>query len=436
MKFLGVFLGVLFQVANSSCHILSDESAVHASASSKVSTSQAIRFHLAPMQCYTNLAFRRLFQAISPDTTLWTEMEKVPDIIHADAAALARRFGMPGHKPLVLQLGGNDPMSIRQCIRHLSHHGYEFDEINLNCGCPSIESGGAATYGASLMKQPKLTHDLIAAIAEATSSTATVVSLKCRTAVYDTPEELQHRGRLEEDYRRLHDYIQHAYDGGISHLVLHARPAVLSGLSPTKNRHVPPIDYDTAQRISQDFAIDVTLNGNITGLQQLQQMVLEKRSLSFMAGRWMLRRPLDLSLIQSNVLSSPNLGVTESLAERALKAVEGYSDFVVQCIRSSRQDTLPSINDLSLPLFMITEQLSEDYEYAENPSNNVWMEYETMEDIYDCITDTVQQVQAFRRVQPTSFSHSAIEFNKLHSAFKSLIGKKVVSKWKRNRSEL
>ena len=239
------------------------------------------QFHVAPMQCYTNAPLRTLFQTLSDNAVLWTEMEKTHDLLNG---SFEKRFGEPGHKNIVLQLGSNDVSEIHKCLVQLEKEGYTFDEVNLNCGCPSIESGGAASYGASLMKEPTLTRDLLLSIA---STVDCRVSLKCRTAVVETTEELE-RNNEEESYAFLHNYIQHACAAGIDHLVLHARPAVLSGLSPSKNRLVPQVNYQIVEQIANDFPdIQVTLNGGIRSLSDLESLVSrESRIASYMAGRY------------------------------------------------------------------------------------------------------------------------------------------------------
>ena len=368
-------------------------------------------FHVAPMQGYTNLALRQLFQELSgssPSTVLWTEMEKIQDLLDANAAPLYRRFGAPGRKSIVLQVGGNNPVKMGQCMQHLSAHGYSFTEINLNAGCPSIESGGAATFGASLMKQPELTRDLLSVMkghCKSESSSSTEISLKCRVAVLETPDDIE-MPFSEEQYERLSQYVHSAQqEGGISHLVLHARAAVLSGLSPTKNRHAPPLNYSVVERLARDFpTLRVTLNGGISGLSQFNQIVknLPKTSISsLMAGRWMLRRPLDLALVKDCVEG----GIAESMHGTAsrceAKAVENYTKFVRYCFSDSisKQIHLPSMQDLTLPMFMISEQLREDYERVEgdNYENiNTLLGVTDMEDIYDIITETKQWMETIR----------------------------------------
>jgi len=172
-------------------------------------TSNEWQFHVAPMQCYTNAPLRTLFRTLSDDAILWTEMEKTTDLLEG---SLEKRFGPPGHKNIVLQLGGNDPLQIRNCLERFEQEEYTFAEVNLNCGCPSIEAGGAATYGASLMTQPGLTKELLQAIV-ASSVGDCKTSLKCRIAVAETMDELDARSE-EQDYVMLHNYVQHACEAG------------------------------------------------------------------------------------------------------------------------------------------------------------------------------------------------------------------------------
>ena len=315
------------------------------------------QFHVAPMQCYTNAPLRTLFHTLSDNAVLWTEMEKTSDLLNG---SFEKRFGEPGHKNIVLQLGGNDVKEIQKCLVQLKNEGYTFDEVNLNCGCPSIESGGAATYGASLMKKPALTRDLLQSIA---STVDCRVSLKCRTAVAETTEELE-RNNEEENYAFLHNYIQHACAAGIDHLVLHARPAVLSGLSPSKNRLVPQLNYQVVEQIANDFPdIQVTLNGGIRSFSDLESLVSrDSRIASYMAGRYMLKRPLDLAIVDSRLLSSG------STYDKGLSTcIDNYCAYVERMLHS--KNSLP-LSELCLPLYLVSEQLREDYALVENDNFN------------------------------------------------------------------
>ena len=408
-------------------------------------------FHVAPMQGYTNFAFRQLFRELScssPSTVLWTEMEKIPDLLDADAGGLERRFGAPGKKSIVLQVGGNEAVQMGRCMQHLSAHGYTFSEINLNAGCPSIESGGATTFGATLMKQPKLTRELLSVLKESTNtgSSSTEISIKCRIAVLETPDDID-APFTESQYEKLTEYVQYAQEGGISHLALHARAAVLSGLSPTKNRQAPPLDYSVVERLARDFPmLRVTLNGGISRLSQYNQLVkhLPETSVSsLMAGRWILRRPLDLAFVTDCTNDGCAGPKDESASLSAVKAVESYTNFVRYCFSNSKskQSHLPSLQDLVLPMFMVSEQLREDYERVDDSHdddccNDARLEVTDMEDVYDILTETIKWMETCRGTKQTKFSADSIQFNKLNSSFKSLVCTKVANKWKRNRSEL
>jgi tRNA dihydrouridine synthase A len=452
-----------FYLASSSVQV----APLQASRSNEVSTSHdhdhALQFHVAPMQCYTNAPLRYLYRALSADAVLWTEMEKIEDLMAADASALQRRFGAPGYKDSVLQVGGNDVPQMRACIQRLSNHGYQFDEVNLNCGCPSIESGGAASYGASLMKQPQLTHELLEAIRLSVDEDTTV-SLKCRVGVFDTPEEMElARFSEAQQYQSLHNYIAHAQRAGIAHLILHARPAVLSGLSPTKNRQVPALDYHVVEEAAKDFggAIKVTLNGGINNMEQLSRIhsVHIPHIHSYMAGRWMLRRPLDLARVGFECDSSNSIAAESGCSPRStapqqehtsrsttttFQAVEQYVDYVKENMYSSNTASVPTLADLCLPLYLITKQLREDYnnnEYAVVDSGStccrLLLPEKDIESIYDLLRETTEWLydSTGTRLKKRA-SVDFIEFKKISDSFKGLVGTKVANKWKRNRAEL
>lgn len=388
-------------------------------------------FHVAPMQCYTNAPLRALFQTLSDNAVLWTEMEKTSDLLNG---SFEKRFGEPGHKNIVLQLGGNDVAEIAKCLVQLKKEGYTFDEVNLNCGCPSVESGGAGTYGASLMKKPELTRDLLQSIA---STVDCRVSLKCRTAVVETAEELE-RINEKENYAYLHNYIQHACAGGINHLVLHARPAVLSGLSPHKNRQLPQLNYRVVEQIANDFPdIQVTLNGGIRSISDLETLLSrDSRIASHMAGRLMLKRPLDLAIVDSRFLSNDS-----SYDKRLSTCIDNYSANVERMMHSKNS---PPLSDLCLPLYLVSEQLQEDYGLVESDSvdhttirkEDILQECE-FDQLYDSIKNAIELIAlANGGSKPKKPFPQYTNFKKLSASFKGIVGTKVANKWKRNRSEL
>merc|ERR1740124_387047 len=398
----------------------------------------------------------------------WTEMEKVDDIFPKSKSPnhhhlqpddpLEKRFGPPqdyDESNLILQLGSNDPQRLQACAEHTLGI-YNFEGLNINCGCPSIESGGAASYGASLMKDASLTGRLVESMRRGLDRSPmedgdTSISVKCRIAVFDRAEDMRHP-LTDADYGLLKNYVGAIQDAGADHVVLHARPAVLAGISPVKNRIVPQLDYEFVERIAADFPdMDITLNGGVTSLSQLESLLGTHQSV--MAGRWCLRRPLDLvgveALLKDRGRIEPKLVVA---------AVERYVDYALQMASSTKQQF--TMSDLCLPLFLIVEQLRDDYNYdfdsnyggkygdggdtvyesklrTEEPS----LGYDEIESLHDIIRDCVHRMESTSKARgETKMRQSSadddINFKRLSSSFKSLVGTKVANKWKRNRSEL
>ncbi|KAL7526066.1 hypothetical protein ACHAXR_002915, partial [Thalassiosira sp. AJA248-18] len=223
-------------------------------------------FHIAPMQCYTNQPLRKMSGFLSPSSMKWTEMEKVDDLLPNIENSLEKRLGgEEDDTNLILQLGSNDPNKLDSCVRSAAEHFPSLKEINLNCGCPAIDTGGSSTYGARLMKDPSLTARLVEAMASATDID---ISVKTRIAVFDSVDSPPILS--EQDYDYLANYISAIHNAGARHVILHARPAVLS-LSPVKNRIIPTLDYDFVREIASDFdgKVKITMNGGITSLSEL-----------------------------------------------------------------------------------------------------------------------------------------------------------------------
>ena len=187
--------------------------------------------HAAPMQAYTNRFLRYFYRLLSPDTQLWTEMEKLEDLLESQDACSRRLTFHPLEHPLVLQLGGNSPSQLREVIA--VSRPYQYDEVNLNVGCPSIETGGA-NYGAALMTQPKLVVELLDIIRKETDP-QTKVSIKCRIGVHD--KLIDQATPPTDTYDTLHSFISTVTStGSVDHVIVHARSAILGGTllpSPT-----------------------------------------------------------------------------------------------------------------------------------------------------------------------------------------------------------
>ena len=397
---------------------------------------------------------------LSPSSIKWTEMEKMDDIYPRTESidymldALEKRLGPPGDHHdttnLVLQLGTNDPERLQTCVEQTLRHYDNIGEINLNCGCPAIESGGASTYGASLMKDARLTGQLVESVRkglERTDSLRTTkprVSVKCRIAVFDTDKDM--RPLTEGDYEALKEYASTIREHGADHTILHARPAVLSGLSPVKNRIVPTLDYGFVERIASDFEgeMDVTLNGGITTLEQLESLSRGEDGTAisgYMAGRWCLRRPLDLVGIEDSLEGRTGCDASLSLL---VGAIEQYVDDAIEMLGSSSQRHKPTAADICLPLFLVVEQLRDDYDYEEDEESEVpppLLTYAEMESLYDVLQESVAQIEGLcgsgkKKKKKKTATNSDVNFKRLSSSFKSLVGTKVANKWRRNRAEL
>jgi tRNA-dihydrouridine synthase A len=204
------------------------------------------RLCLAPMMDRTDRHFRFLLRLLAPRVRLYTEMVTARALLHGDAARLLK-FHAAEH-PVALQLGGSEPGELASAARLGEAAGY--DEINLNVGCPS-DRVQAGCFGAALMLQPERVADCVAAMRAAV---AIPVTVKTRLGVDD-----------HDSYDFLHGFVSRVAASGCETLVVHARKAWLSGLSPKENREIPPLDYPRVYRVKRDFpTLAVVLNGGLT----------------------------------------------------------------------------------------------------------------------------------------------------------------------------
>ena len=205
---------------------------------------------IAPMMDRTDRHYRYCMRQITRHTLLYTEMITTAALLHGDRNKL---LGFSeAEKPLALQLGGDDPAHLAACARLAEDWGY--DEVNLNVGCPSdrVQHGH---FGACLMAQPALVARSVAAMRQATTLPVTV---KHRIGIDDLD-------RYEDMFHFVHTVAQ----AGCDRFIVHARKAVLQGLSPRENRTVPPLRYDDVYRLKADFpALRIEMNGGITALPQ------------------------------------------------------------------------------------------------------------------------------------------------------------------------
>lgn len=197
------------------------------------------------MMDWTDRHCRYLLRLLSPRARLYTEMVTAAAVEHGN---LRRLLGFhPAEHPVALQLGGSDPTQMAAAARRGTEFGY--DEININVGCPSdrVQSG---RFGACLMATPGVVADCIRTMGDATGVPVTV---KCRIGIDD-----------EESYEFLQSFIAQTANAGCDTFVVHARKAMLKGLSPRQNRSVPALDYERVYRLKRDYPhLRIVLNGGI-----------------------------------------------------------------------------------------------------------------------------------------------------------------------------
>ena len=210
-----------------------------------VPPSDQIRLSVAPMMDWTDTHCRVFHRLLAPHARLYTEMVHANAVIHGDRARLLAMD--PVEHPVALQLGGSEPELLAQAARIGAQHG--FDEINLNCGCPS-DRVQAGRFGACLMREPQLVAESVAAMVE---SCDVPVTVKCRLGVDD-----------DHDWDRFFAFIDTVANAGCGMFVIHARNAWLQGLSPKENREVPPLRYDWAYRLKRERPeLQIVVNGGI-----------------------------------------------------------------------------------------------------------------------------------------------------------------------------
>jgi len=244
---------------------------------------------VAPMMDWTDRHCRYFLRGFSPDVLLYTEMLTASAILRGDRDALLE-FRSEEH-PVALQLGGSDPNYLAHAARFGAEAGY--DEINLNCGCPS-DKVQAGTFGACLMNQPRLVAEGVAAMIDEVDVPVTV-KLRIGTVAGGRPDTEQRvQGFTPAEYDALCDFVAGIFAEGADAVVVHARKAVLGGWSPKENREIPPLRYDVVWRLKQDFpALPIIVNGGFRTAEQ--SVVALEHCDGVMLGREAYHRPMILA---------------------------------------------------------------------------------------------------------------------------------------------
>lgn len=210
---------------------------------------------IAPMMDRTDRHYRYFMRQITRRTLLYTEMVTTAAILHGDQEKL---LGFsPEEKPLVLQLGGDNPKDLATCAKIAEDWGY--DEVNLNVGCPSsrVQDGN---FGACLMAQPELVANAVEAMQK----------------VVNIPVTVKHRIGIDEQdkYEDMAHFVRIVSEAGCQRFTVHARKAWLQGLSPKENRTIPPLRYEEVHRLKQEFPqLFIEINGGFKTLAEVKQQL-------------------------------------------------------------------------------------------------------------------------------------------------------------------
>ncbi|WP_283786544.1 tRNA dihydrouridine(20/20a) synthase DusA [Bermanella sp. WJH001] len=210
-------------------------------------------FSTAPMMDWSDKHCRYFWRQLSKEALLYTEMVTTGAIIHGQGGAHRfLNFNEEEH-PVALQLGGSNAAELAQCAKIAQDFGY--DEVNLNVGCPSDRVQNNM-IGAVLMGHPELVADCIKSMQDAV----------------DIPVTVKHRIGIDDQdsYEALHHFVETIANTGCETFIVHARKAILQGLSPKENREVPPLKYEVVAKLKQDFPhLEILLNGGLTNYEQM-----------------------------------------------------------------------------------------------------------------------------------------------------------------------
>jgi len=272
------------------------------------------------MMGYTTPHARLLYRILSKKAFLFTEMIPCKTLIHSEKRN--QLIESLNQNPIALQIGGSEIKDLIKCSKIASN--YNYDEINLNVGCPSkaVQKG---IFGACLMKQKFLVQDCLKAMQDNFDKE---VTMKCRIGLNN-----------ETSYDFFKNFIEVIIRSEIKIIYIHARDAILKGLNPKKNRSVPPLKYDFVTKIKKDFPeISFIINGGITSLNQAEE--LSKQYDGVMLGR----------LIQSNPFCLLDV---DKIFYNTQEKKQEYKNIVIEYFNYIKENNNDSIFRLLSPLLYI-----------------------------------------------------------------------------------
>ena len=256
------------------------------------------RLSVAPMMDWSDRHCRYFHRLLTQHTLLYTEMVTTGALMHGNVQRHLR-FNAEEH-PVALQLGGNEPEALARAARLGEQWGY--DEINLNCGCPSDRVQRGA-FGACLMAEPQTVADGVKAMRDAVSIPVTV----------------KHRIGIDkqESYEFVRDFVGTVAEAGCEVFIVHARNAWLQGLSPKENREVPPLRYELVHQLKRDFAhVTIAINGGITTNEQITEQLQQVDGV--MLGREAYHHPWLLSTWDGQFFGNPPCSLDRDAIEEQM----------------------------------------------------------------------------------------------------------------------
>ncbi|KAL8161757.1 hypothetical protein V2J09_013246 [Rumex salicifolius] len=310
----------------------------HKEISALVTCYQPPLFSVAPMMDWTDNHYRTLARLISKHAWLYTEMVVAETVVHQEGN-LDRFLGFSQEQhPIVLQLGGSNLENLAKATQLANDYGY--DEINLNCGCPSPKVAGHGCFGASLMLDPKFVGEAISAMG---ANTGVPVTVKCRIGV--------------DDHDSYNELCKVSSTSPTKHFILHSRKAILEGLSPAQNRTVPPLKYEYYFGLLRDFPdLMFTLNGGINSIEEVCT-ARKAGAHGVMVGRAAYNNPWQiLRNVDTVIYGAPVNNITR---REVLEEYQVYGDSVL----GRHGNNKPNVRDVVKPLLNL---------FHSEPGNGLW----------------------------------------------------------------
>jgi len=260
------------------------------------------KISVAPMMDCTDRHDRYFLRLMSKNVMLYSEMVATKSAIHGDRKKILSYS--PEEKPLALQVGGSDKKELAEVAKIAEDMGY--DEVNINLGCPS-KKVQKNMFGACLMKEPDLVTECINSMVNACKIPVTA---KTRIGFDDT-----------EDFDYLNSFILKMKGVGCNTFILHARKAILSGMSPKQNLNIPKLNYDMVYKVKKENPdLEIIINGGISKIDEIKNHL--KQCDGVMIGRSIYQNPYSLVEIEKEIFQSKNEPTREEVAEKLLEYLE------------------------------------------------------------------------------------------------------------------